>query len=174
MKARLIFDILDEIPLVNQFVYGNKVKCAVREPYGKYETHYFEVDKNRMLQVYSKEKDEKGAKNPKLVGKPTYDVSGKLTAQWVRGQPFAFFLDEKVNSDSLLNRMYEMLDEEGSQLLNTGIIIGMKMVKGEDKELFEDPVLIGIGIIIIGIAALVFINLTGFEQLGADLFGRGG
>ena len=141
--------------------------------YGKFETHYYKIGENNVLEVFTDKKDaEESIDNPKLMGKPTYDEDGRLICQWRWGQPFAFFLSHKLESDEMLNHVYEMLDDKTNQTLTTGILIGMNKVKGKKKGLLEDPILMAMAFVVILTAASLILNYFSFEKLGVDLLAR--
>lgn len=170
MKQRAIIDL---VPLIKDLIYGKKIKCIVRMNYGKFETHYYTVGDNNVLEVFSNDKDnEEYVHNPKLMGKPTYDEDGRLISQWRWGQPFAFFLSHKLESDEMLNRVYEMLDDKTNQTLSTGILIGMNKTHGKKKGLLEDPVIMAMILVVILVAANLVIDYLSFSKLGVDLLAR--
>ena len=142
MKQRASIDL---IPLVKDLIYSKKIKCIVRMNYGKFETHYYTVGDNSVLEVYTDQKeDEKYIDNPKVSGRPTYDEDGRLICQWHWGQPFAFFLSHKLESDEMLKRVYEMLDDKTNQAMTTGILLGMNKIKGKKKGLFDMQEVLGL------------------------------
>lgn len=170
MKTRASIELL---PLIKDFMYGDKVRCIVKMPYGKFETHMYSVDENSFLEVFDKIKNtEKGVDNPKLIGAQTYDLDGRLTCQWTWGEPFAFYLDHRIQSDEMLRQLYGLIDDKTNQSLTTGIVIGMNKVKGAKKSLFEDPMLLALGLVFIISAATLILMWLGFEKLGVDLLAR--
>ena len=170
MKQRASIDL---IPQIKDLIYGKKIKCIVRMNYGKFETYYYTVGDNNILEVYSADKDtEKYVDNPKLMGKPTYDEDGRLICQWRWGQPFAFFLSHKLESDEMLVKVYEMLDDKTNAILSTGILLGMNKVQGKKKGLFEDPIMMAMIFVVALMAANLILSYISFEKLGVDLLAR--
>ncbi|KKL19541.1 hypothetical protein LCGC14_2464470, partial [marine sediment metagenome] len=93
-------------------------------------------------------------------------------AQWRWGQPFAFFLGHKLESDEMLNHVYEMLDDKINQTLTAGILIGMNKSKGKKKGFFEDPIMLAMLVVIALTAANIIFSYISFDQLGVDLLAR--
>ena len=166
MKETLINNILNGI--VPKFIYHNKVKVLVKKPYGKFETHYYDIDENNMIQVYDKKPNTiEGIKNPKIAGNPTYDKDGRLLCQWTEGEPIAFYLLEKVPADKLLKEIYTQMDEKGIQTLNTGIIVGMNRVKKPEKKGWLEDNMFYVLLAILAATVITGVMVyTGLEQLG--------
>ncbi|MFW6275101.1 MAG: hypothetical protein ACOC2M_00545 [bacterium] len=171
MKKNFINDLLNLIPILDSMIYGDKAKVLIKQNYGKYETYYYDLDENRKLLIHDKEKTpEKAVHNPKILGKPTYDEDGRLICNWVYGEPFGYFMNHKLDSEEILQKVYNELDDKVNQVLTTGITIGMNRVKGVKKGLFEDPmiyVVLGTAVIALATAFMVY---TGFKEQGIDIF----
>ena len=165
MKAHPLYEV---VPIIKDLIYRNKVETIVKMAFGKYETYYYDIDENRLLQVYSKTNDEKSVNNPKLIGLQTFNKDGRLICRWVDGQPFAFFMEEKIDSNKMIRELYQMLDDKANQVLTVGIAIGMNKMKGVKKTLFEDPTLLALGVVFIALVALIFLSYTGFSELGVS------
>lgn len=165
MKAHPLIEI---IPIIKDLIYRDKVQTIVKMPFGKFETHYYDVDENSMLQVYSKTSDEKSVNNPKILGLQTFDKDGRLICRWIQGQPFAFFMEEKTDASKMVREIYQMLDDKVNQTLTAGIAIGMNKVKGVKKSLFDDPVIVALGVVFLALIAVLFISYTGFSELGVS------
>ena len=84
MKQRAIIDL---VPLIKDMIYGKKIKCIVRMNYGKFETHYYTVGDNNILEVFATNKDdEKYVHVVKLIYSPSrdeYRVVELPTGNWV-------------------------------------------------------------------------------------------
>lgn len=170
MKARASLEV---IPIIKDFIYGNKIKCIVKKEYGRFETHYYDIGDNNILQIYSKDpNEEKHVDNPELVGSPTYDDDKRMICQWTWGEPLAYFLDYRIESNSMLKQLYAMVDSKTNLVMTAGILIGMNKIKGSKKGLFEDPMLLALGLVFIMAAASLLITYFGFQKHGVDLLGR--
>lgn len=170
MKQRAIIDL---VPIIKDLIVGKKIKTIVRMNYGKFETHYYSVGDNNVLEAFSTAKEsEEYVQNPKLMGKPTYDEDGRLICQWRWGQPFAFFLSHKLESNEMLLKVYEMLDDKTNSILQTGIMIGIHKNQGKKKGLLEDPVILAMIIVLFVVIANLVISYISFEKLGVDLLAR--
>lgn len=165
MKARAIFELVEPI---KKLVYGNNPHVLVKMSHGIYERHYYKINEKNELLMYGKTAEEEGSLyNPIVKGKPTYEANGRFFLKHTVGDAFAYPLDEQksfqdhVNTDLKIKTAYTIGFLNGRNNNPSGI----------KKALWEDPVMMVMGFMVIAMLVLLFLTYTGFTELEVVFFG---
>ncbi|KKK54149.1 hypothetical protein LCGC14_3087640 [marine sediment metagenome] len=154
-------------PPLKQFFLGRKAIVYVLMNYGKVEKHAYMINDNNELQVFTKQKhSEESMYNPKIKGNAIMSENNHLTFTWKFGSDTAYSLFDQGRYEEGMNK-----DQKVEQALNTGIVIGMNRARGTKTSLWQDPVLLALGVVVIVSVATLAMVYLGFDAHGVPILG---
>ena len=165
MKARAIFELLKPI---KNLIYKNNPHVLVKMSDGKYERHYYKINEKKELLIHGKQPDEEGSLyNPIVKGTPSHEEDGRYFLKYVYGDNFAYPIDETRNFQDKIN-----IDLKIKTAYSIGFLNGRNNnPTGGKKALWEDPIIMVLVLVVVATAINLFLNYTGFTDLGVVFFG---
>lgn len=162
MKVKLLHEFFDFAPFKG-FLLGNKAIVYVAKPYGKIEKHAYKINESRELEVYEESSKQE---NPSIKGNYVYDENNRVLLQWREGDDFAYPLSA-TESDS---RELIAAKERARRMFQRGYALGAYDTASPHKKgLFDDPVLLAMGVVVIVTAASMLLNYFAFDAMGVGI-----